>query len=97
MVRYDEPLVAGIAFLLSVISALIAVGPWPQPYRLRSIDAIRQRFGMVAARLTWLVLAIALMVAGLAILTGVRPAYASPSVKARTLIKTSHIGRRVSQ
>lgn len=77
---YDDLLVGGVAVFLSVICTVIALGPWQKPFQLRSVDAIRQRFGMLAARFTWLLLAGALLAAGVTILAGLRPAYATSSL-----------------
>lgn len=76
---YDEPLVGAVAIVLAVIAAAIAVGPWSQPYRLRSFSAITQRFGKPVARGIWVAIAVASLTAGLAILTGIRPSYAVPA------------------
>ncbi|WP_442506897.1 hypothetical protein SH528x_005771 [Novipirellula sp. SH528] len=75
---YDEPLVGSLAIAFAVVSSVIAVGPWNSPYQLRSIAAVRGRFGKPAARCVWLVVAIAAFTAGMAILSGTRPSYAEP-------------------
>jgi uncharacterized membrane protein YphA (DoxX/SURF4 family) len=74
--RYDEIFVSSIAIGLAVIAAATAIGPWEGPYRLRTARAIGDRFGKPAARLFWLLLAVLTLLAGLAILSGVRPHYA---------------------
>lgn len=76
--RYDEPLVGSLAIILAITAAAIAVGPWTEPYRLRSISAVNQRFGKPAARGVWIAISIAALTAGFAILSGVRPSYAVP-------------------
>lgn len=73
---YDEPLVGFVAIALAVIAAVIAVGPWDQPYQLRSIVAIRLRYGKLVARGVWVAIAIAAFTSGIAILSGMRPSYA---------------------
>ena len=77
--RYDEPLVAGVAITLSLFATAIAIGPWHGPYRLRTIDAVVHRYGKSAARLVWCFVAVIMFVTGLAIISGVRPTYAVPS------------------
>ncbi len=77
--KYDEPLVGSLAIILAIIAAVIAVGPWASPYRLRTFSAITQRFGKPVARGVWVAIAVASLTAGLAILTGMRPSYADPA------------------
>lgn len=77
--RYDEPLVAAVAIMLATIAVAIAIGPWNGPYQLRTIDAIKHRFGMSAARAVWVAVALTMFATGLAIISGVRPTYAIPS------------------
>lgn len=76
---YSEPLVGLVAIILALAATAVSLGPWPSPYRLRSIAAVRRRFGMTAARFVWLIVALASLSAGLAILAGVRPSYAVPA------------------
>ena len=76
---YDEPLVAGVAIALALIAAVIAVGPWNGPYRLRTIDAVGHRYGKPVARAIWAAVAVTMFAIGLAIISGVRPTYAVPS------------------
>ena len=75
----DEVLVGSLAIILAIAAFVIAVGPWTAPYQLRSFSAVQRRFGKPAARSLWFVVAIALLTAGLAIVNGVRPAYARPA------------------
>ncbi|MGB7329009.1 MAG: hypothetical protein WBD31_29280 [Rubripirellula sp.] len=77
---YDEPLVGGLSVLMSMMAMFIAVGPWDQPYQLKTIHAIQHRFGKLAARIVWVAIAIAAMDAGIAILSGMRPSYATQAV-----------------
>jgi hypothetical protein len=77
--RYDEPLVAGVAIALALIAAAVAIGPWNVPYRLRTIDAVSHRYGKPVARVVWVVVAVTMFATGLAIISGVRPTYAVPS------------------
>ena len=79
---YDEPLVGSLAIIIAVASAAIAVGPWTEPYRLRTFSAITQRYGKPVARGVWIAIAVASLTAGFAILTGVRPSYADPAHRA---------------
>jgi hypothetical protein len=74
----DDTLVGGLAILISVFSTAVAIGPWMAPYKIRSIAAIQKRFGSVAARGAWLLIAFLSAVSGAAILSGIRPSYASP-------------------
>jgi hypothetical protein len=76
---YDEPLVGSLAIIVAVAAVAIAVGPWSQPYRLKTISAVNRRFGKPAARGVWIAIAIASLTAGFAILSGVRPGYAVPA------------------
>ena len=76
--RYDEPLVGSLAIIIAITAMAIAVGPWSEPYRLRTISAVNRRFGKPAARGVWMAIAIAALTAGFAILSGVRPSYAVP-------------------
>lgn len=80
--RYDEPLVGSLAIIMAVVAAAIAVGPWSQPYRLRTFSAISERYGKPVARGVWIAIAVASLTAGFAILTGVRPSYADPAQRA---------------
>ncbi len=77
--KYDEPLVGSVAILIAIVAAAIAVGPWTEPYRLRTFAAICRRFGKPVARGVWVAIAVALMSAGIAILSGLRPSYADPA------------------
>lgn len=77
--RYDEPLVGSIAIVVALVAGAIAVGPWTEPYRLRTFSMICQRFGKPVARGVWVAIALALLTSGLAILTGMRPSYADPT------------------
>ena len=79
---YDEPLVGSLAIVIAIVAAAIAVGPWSQPYRLRTFSAISQRYGKPVARGVWIAIAVASLTAGFAILTGVRPSYADPVQRA---------------
>lgn len=79
---YDEVFVGSLAIIIAIAAAAIAVGPWEQPYRLRSIAAVGQRFGKPVARTVWVAIAVASLTAGFAILTGVRPSYAHPTPRA---------------
>lgn len=78
MSNYNDLLVSAVALAASIAAFAIGVGPWQQPYRLRTIAAVLERFGTTAARLVWIALAIVSFVAGVAIAGGVRPGYAKP-------------------
>ena len=82
---YDEPLVGSLAIVVAIVAAAIAVGPWTQPYHLRTFSAISQRYGKPVARGLWVAIAVASLTAGLAILTGLRPSYADPGEKSDRL------------
>ncbi len=77
--HYDESLVGSLALIFSLITFVIALGPWARPYRLSSIAAVHARFGKLAARGIWCFIAITSLVSGMAILNGVRPSYAMPA------------------
>ncbi len=77
---YDEPLVGTLSIVMSTIAVFIAVGPWDQPYELRTIQAVQQRYGKPIARGVWAAIALAAFTSGAAILSGLRPAYAEQTV-----------------
>ncbi|KLU02766.1 putative signal peptide and transmembrane protein [Rhodopirellula islandica] len=74
----DDTLVGGLALLIAALTTSIAIGPWMAPYQIRSIAAIQKRYGSIAARGVWLLIAFLSAVSGAAILSGIRPSYASP-------------------
>lgn len=76
--RYDEFLVGVIALALAVLATGFATGPWATPYQLTSIANVQSRYGKHAARCIWLLIAILSGTSGAAILTGLRPSFASP-------------------
>lgn len=78
MSNYNDWFVATVALVASVFAFAIGVGHWEQPYRLRSIAIVVDRYGTTAARLVWIGVAIISFVAGVAIASGVRPGYAKP-------------------
>ncbi|PAY17199.1 hypothetical protein CKO51_22780 [Rhodopirellula sp. SM50] len=67
-----------VAFIGGVLALAVAIGPWQQPYHLRSIARVVDRYGMSAARSVWVLVAIISLIAGMAIANGVRPGYATP-------------------
>lgn len=75
----DETLVGSLAIGLAAVALLVAIGPWPGPYRLPRVETVQQRYGKAAARGLWGVIALTLLTAGVAILGGVRPSYTQPS------------------
>lgn len=77
--RYDDVFVGAVAIILGVVALVIAVGPWQEPYQLRSVLAIGNRFGKPAARGLWLFVAVVSILSGIAISNGIRPSYASPT------------------
>ncbi len=81
---HDETLVGSIALIVATVSLAIAVGPWNAPYQLRTVSSVSRRFGKPAARGLWMVIALASMTAGLAILSGLRPSYAVPAQRTQT-------------
>jgi hypothetical protein len=80
---YDEAFVGVLAIVIAVIAAVIAVGPWSQPYDLRTMSLITRRYGKPVARGLWVAIAVALLSAGSAILSGLRPSYADPVQRAQ--------------
>ena len=78
MTSYNDLFVAMVAFVGGVLALAVAIGPWQQPYHLRSISRVVDRYGMSAARSVWVLVAIVSLIAGLAIANGVRPGYATP-------------------
>ena len=79
----DEILVGAIALILAAIALAFAIGPWDAPYQLRMLAAVASRLGKPAARGVWIVIALALFTAGMAILNGLRPSYAQPAEDSR--------------
>lgn len=65
--------------MVAIVAGAIGVGPWTEPYRLRTFSTICDRFGKPAARGVWVAIALALLTSGLAILSGMRPSYAVPA------------------
>jgi len=82
---HDEALVGTVALLVAGLSIFFAVGPWSMPYELRTIAGVEAKFGKQAARGVWLFIAILSGVSSIAILTDVRPSYATPTAKAYQL------------
>lgn len=76
---YDEPLVGCVAIIMAMTAAVISAGSWDAPYQLRTIATISRRYGKTAARCLWIAIAIASFLAGLAIVSGTRPPYATPA------------------
>lgn len=81
MESFSDWLVSGIAIIAGLIALLAATTAWQAPYRLRSIDRIKQRYGMTAARTTWLLIGVISITAATCILMGVRPSYATPDAE----------------
>ena len=81
---YDDSFVGVLAIILAIASTAVSVGPWDSPYQLRTIASVKRRFGKSVARIVWLVVAVASLTAGMAILSGVRPPYATPAQSSET-------------
>ena len=79
---YDEPLVGSVAVVLAIVAGAIGIGPWTEPYRLRTFSNLTEKYGKPVARGVWVMIALASLTAGLAILAGVRPSYADPAQRA---------------
>lgn len=77
--NYDDAFVGVLAMVLAILAVTVAVGPWDQPYRLRTVSAVQQRYGKPVARGLWIAIAIAVFTSGFAILSGIRPSYAEQS------------------
>ncbi len=69
----SDVLVSSLAFLLSAIAVAIGVGPWTEPYELRTFRRLRDARGMIAARLGWVIIALIAAGCGAAIWNNVRP------------------------
>ncbi len=76
----DVFFVGCLALAISSVATAIAIGPWTAPYQIRTFEHVQTRFGKPAARLLWLIIAIISGGSGAAILSGMRPSYAAPSV-----------------
>ncbi|MDM4018740.1 hypothetical protein [Roseiconus lacunae] len=79
MINYNDLFVSCVAMLGSATAFAVGIGPWQEPYRLRTVAMIAQRYGMPAARMLWIAIAIISLVAGIAIARGIRPSYARPT------------------
>lgn len=80
--RFDDLFVSGVASVLGVL-ALGAAFSWvPAAERLRSVRAIKTRFGDSASRYVLLALAAVLFAAAGSILGGLRPPYNEPAENA---------------
>ena len=79
MSNYNDLFVSSVAMIGSVSAFAVAIGPWQQPYQLRTIAAVVERYGMFAARVVWISVAIVSLLAGGSIASGIRPGYAQPA------------------
>jgi uncharacterized membrane protein YphA (DoxX/SURF4 family) len=79
MISYNDLFVSSIALIGSAAALAVGIGPWRNPYRLRSIAGIVDRYGMTAARGVWIFVAVISLIAGIAIASGIRPGYAQPN------------------
>lgn len=79
MSSYNDLLVSTVALIASAAALAVGVGRWQNPYRLRTIATVVDRYGMTAARGVWIAIAIVSLIAGLAIASGMRPGYAQPN------------------
>jgi hypothetical protein len=75
----SEWFVGGLAILMASLVAWNAVAFSPALYDLRSVSAIKTRYGRKAACGLLLGIATILLAAGVMILSGARPGYAVPS------------------
>jgi len=87
--RPDEVLVGSLALVFSLIAFSIGLGPWLAPYRLRTFHWIDERYGKAAARTVWIIISLALLASGLAILAGTRPRYALPKSEGASVERPS--------
>lgn len=78
-------LVGSIALMIAVVALAVGLGPWKTPYELRTHRAIADRYGFVAARLLWLLIAAFLAATAVAILSGWRPTYAAGKTPSNSL------------
>ncbi|OYP37029.1 hypothetical protein [Rhodopirellula sp. MGV] len=79
MINYNDLFVSSVAMLGSASAFAVAVGPWREPYRLRTIAMVVDRYGMTAARAVWISIALISLSAGVSIARGIRPGFAQPS------------------
>lgn len=79
MHNHSEWLVGGLAIAIGGLIGWQAVIHSPPLYRLRTVAAVRRRFGRRAACGLLLAIAALLFAAGVMILGGVRPRYAIPA------------------
>ena len=79
---YNDEFVGALAIAISFITLAAGIGPWSPPYEIRSMLMIVEKFGKRAARILWVLIAIASLVAGIAVLSGIRPSYAQPMIEA---------------
>lgn len=75
----DQAIVGTVAIGMGSLALSAVAGVWDEPFRLRTILAIEDRWGKGAARLTLGIIAAGLLAAGAAILLDARPSYATQS------------------
>lgn len=75
----DEILVGSLALAFAMVCFSIGVGPWKAPYQLRTFQAVTKRHGKTTARVVWVLISLAFLVVGVAVLLGLRPTYANLS------------------
>lgn len=73
-----ETFVGSLAIVLAVVAGLAALGPFRHIGQLRLVQAIRDRFGKLAARIFVAVIASLLLTSGIMILRDLRPQFAVP-------------------
>jgi len=74
----DEIFVGAIALVIGAMALSASLGWWHQPFRVRAIMAIQERWGGVAARIVLGCIAVGMLASGVAILLDARPGYALP-------------------
>lgn len=72
----DQAIVGTVAIGIGSMALSAVLGVWSEPFRLRTILAIEDRWGKVAARATLGVVAAGMLATGSAILLDARPSFA---------------------
>lgn len=74
----DQAIVGTVAIGIGSMALSAVLGVWSEPFRLRTILAIEERWGKLAARVTLGIVAAGMLATGAAILLDARPSFATP-------------------